>query len=396
MTDYLRSRGQSRNLPPWRGLIVPLGKTITIGIACALPFLGLQVVFNHGVTGKPLLPPYVWYFQRYHPGFEYASAGLVDRTDLPAPQTGLVQKVHYYEKFIAKSGVTAIRNSAWQELRGWRLPTLLAYSFPGRNFFGFAAVGVALGFGLYGWMPGAARRIQIPVRLLTAVVALFLALYVYNPLFLTHYSIALAVVTMPLAAVGLRAVEESTGGRLRELLIVLVSGAVLAWFAVSVEGYPKIYHPALTEVTFSLQDAPRMIQGRALVLVRFTPRSNIHTEPVYNSGVAFPDEARIIWAHELGPPTVELLRYYAGREPDRQVYLMIRPNWELHPMGSVQVVLEAFESNRWPLPPPQELDRQLLESPVETLNWLSQTLPEPLAFPQNTELPNFGHERLRR
>lgn len=382
LSDHVRIWREAGQRRIWTILLAPPLKTALVGVAFTLPFFSLQITFNYGTTGNALTPPYVQYFERYHPGFKYASAGVVDRRNPPAPQTDLPQKLEYYRQFIARSGGTALTNTAWQELSGWRLPTLLSYAFPGRNFFGFAMVGVAVGLGLFGVMPARQRRLGPPLRVMSAVIACFLAFYVYNPLFLTHYSIMLGVVTLPLAAVGLRAVEECAGTRLRPFLVVLVSGTTFIWFAWTIWDYSSTYHPAVTEVTFSQEDAPRMIRGKALVLVRYTPNSNVHNEPVYNSRVPWPDEARIIWAHELGDPTIKILRYYAQRDPEREIYLMIRPGFELYPMGSARQALETFEAGDWPLPPPEVLNEQLLSASHETRALLRARLPRPLQPPR--------------
>ena len=43
-------------------------------------------------------------------------------------------------------------------------------------------------------------------------------------------------------------------------------------------------------------------------------------EPVFNDTVAWPDDAPIIRARDLGDRDIELYRYYANRGPDRTVY----------------------------------------------------------------------------
>jgi hypothetical protein len=72
-----------------------------------------------------------------------------------------------------------------------------------------------------------------------------------------------------------------------------------------------------------VDDRLAAVAGRpAIVLFRFDPAtSNTHVEPVYNSDVAWPDDARVIRAHDLGDAAnARLLAYYAAREPGRRVY----------------------------------------------------------------------------
>src|SRR6185295_8819865 len=43
-----------------------------------------------------------------------------------------------------------------------------------------------------------------------------------------------------------------------------------------------------------------IVQKPAVVLFRYDPTSELHTEPVYNTDVAWPDDAPIVRAHDLG------------------------------------------------------------------------------------------------
>jgi hypothetical protein len=68
----------------------------------------------------------------------------------------------------------------------------------------------------------------------------------------------------------------------------------------------------------------------AVILFRYTrPAANvvewINREPVYNTDVAWPDDAPVIRAHDLAPErNREIIAYYAKRQPDRFFY---RWNW---------------------------------------------------------------------
>jgi hypothetical protein len=61
----------------------------------------------------------------------------------------------------------------------------------------------------------------------------------------------------------------------------------------------------------------------AVVLFRFDPRvESFHDDPVYNDGVAFPDDATVIRARDLGPEkNRDLIHYYARHQPDRVFYI---------------------------------------------------------------------------
>ncbi len=61
----------------------------------------------------------------------------------------------------------------------------------------------------------------------------------------------------------------------------------------------------------------------ALVLFRFNPKfDSYHADPVYNPGVAWPDDALIVRARDLGKnENVRLYRYYDRLGQNREVYL---------------------------------------------------------------------------
>jgi len=61
----------------------------------------------------------------------------------------------------------------------------------------------------------------------------------------------------------------------------------------------------------------------AVVLFRFDAENgNPHIEPVYNTDVAWPDDAQVIRAHDLGAErNQKLFEYYARQKEDRAVYL---------------------------------------------------------------------------
>ena len=73
----------------------------------------------------------------------------------------------------------------------------------------------------------------------------------------------------------------------------------------------------------------------AVVFVKYdrTDRDSWAQEPVYNTDVAWPDDAEVVRAHDLGAKNGELIAYYAGRAPDRWVYLYDKSARELKLLG---------------------------------------------------------------
>jgi hypothetical protein len=64
----------------------------------------------------------------------------------------------------------------------------------------------------------------------------------------------------------------------------------------------------------------------AVVLFRFDPAvCNPNEEPVYNDTVAWPDDANVVRARDLGPDeNWKLIEYYAKLQPDRWFYIYDR------------------------------------------------------------------------
>jgi hypothetical protein len=84
------------------------------------------------------------------------------------------------------------------------------------------------------------------------------------------------------------------------------------------------------------------VRAPAIILIRYSPQSSFHVEPVYNISTSNPDDARIIRAHDLGPArNAVLFQYYANRQPNRTVYLFDRATASLTSLGNVRDLAAA-------------------------------------------------------
>jgi hypothetical protein len=84
------------------------------------------------------------------------------------------------------------------------------------------------------------------------------------------------------------------------------------------------------------------VREEAVVLFRFHPDNSFHAEPVYNIETAWPDDARIIRAHDLGPErNREIFRYYAERQPTRVFYLYDRATLDFVRLGTAREMAQA-------------------------------------------------------
>jgi hypothetical protein len=73
--------------------------------------------------------------------------------------------------------------------------------------------------------------------------------------------------------------------------------------------------------------------GPCIVLFRPSNDERATSLPVYNVETAWPDDARVIRANDLGPRNVELFRYYAARSPRRMVYRYDQNDDSIHELG---------------------------------------------------------------
>ena len=83
------------------------------------------------------------------------------------------------------------------------------------------------------------------------------------------------------------------------------------------------------------------------MLFTYDPGRNTHEEPVYNAGVAWPDDAAVVRAHDLGPARdAELFAYYAARQPPRFAYRYDERTRTLTPLGPVADLATGGSPNR--------------------------------------------------
>ena len=80
------------------------------------------------------------------------------------------------------------------------------------------------------------------------------------------------------------------------------------------------------------------VQKPAVVLFRYAPGDDPTREPVYNFTTAWPDDAKIIRAHDLGNRNREILQYYARLQPERTFYRFDRKTSILTPLGPAKAL----------------------------------------------------------
>jgi hypothetical protein len=303
------------------GLLLMLG---------AAPLLGVQLAFDFGTTGRPLETPYSLYIRRDQPGMEYG----FPRFDPSAhPDSRLPQKKTYFEGLVRlESGLAAHRLD--------RLPAIAAERVKW-------ALDDSLGTGLLViLLPAALLALTNHRRRIVAIVfPLFVLLYLPNPFYLRHYSVPVAAIVafcLCLAATAIGRCARSTRGRR-----AMETFAVLALLVLAVTALPEIrgtrggtgdamiYPPPQTAGIIQAHLAT--LTGPTVVLFRTHPGDWVDDEPVYNTDVAWPDDARVIRARDLGPDEdMRLVDYYAQRQPSRLIYLYDAHDAQpLHRLGRV-------------------------------------------------------------
>lgn len=287
----------------------------------AAPFLALQAVFDKGVTGSYVKTPYTLYLEQDQPGTAF---GFHPFDPAARPRSPLPQKQDYYDVFFAPA---VRRHQPDMVLPTWgrrNLPLLFDATFPGRVLLPFAAAGV---LGLT-----CRRRVAF-----AAVLPLFLLVYFFNPFFLEHYAVLVAPAVLLLVVLGGRAVEAAWPRARRFLAPAFAVGVVVLGVTMLPELNPlwgKRY--ATADETFPLPARLRKLHdvepnlAPAVILFQYTRPDQdvmqwINFEPVYNTDAAWPDDAPVVRAHDLGPErNRELFDYYARIQPDRPVY-----RWDL-------------------------------------------------------------------
>lgn len=306
-------------------------RKVAVAVACAClaatPFLALQLWSDHVITGQWLKLPFTYYNERDQPAlaFSVADGGLTRH-----PLTNVPQKQWFYDSF-AKGYVETQDdpNILWVDKLWLRFVRADLMYLPSLAMGAFLFIGVL----------GLTTLDRIAIASLLPFYAIAYGLY---PIYLFHY------ITFALPAVVLlygvspevigwclpraRGMAES----LATLFIVVSSGVgVLAQI-------PHTTGDPMSQEYDQVQAAlAKGVKKPAIVLFRVDRQSDLHFEPVYNSDVAWPDDAAIIHAHDRGADNLKLYRYYAARQPWREVYLYDRPTKTLRDLGNVKALAEA-------------------------------------------------------
>jgi 4-amino-4-deoxy-L-arabinose transferase-like glycosyltransferase len=269
--------------------------TMATILLAAAPFLAVQGVFSRGVTGRWLYTPYQMYCDRYTPqsifGFHRVDPAATPASTLP-------QLIAYHEQFIHPAAQHHRVETMWSDWMRERFPRIAAIALPSQWLLVFIPVSLL-----------ATTRAR---WVLLGVLPLALAMYAMFAFLLAHYVVLMAPAII---------------FAVRDWVTTVVVVVIIVFSLRAMPQFNRLVRDDVLDmpVTHFDHNLPRMVQQPAIVLYRFNPSGNPHDEPVYNTDVAWPDEAPIIRAHDRSPEQNQrLFSYYAQRQPDRQVYLVDR------------------------------------------------------------------------
>jgi hypothetical protein len=289
----------------------------------ALPLICLQLIANHGITGQWLRTPFGLYADRDYPGSGY---GFHVYDPMAKPQSDLPQKIALYENEYRAALIQHRPVKIVAELLhphgpfngarlGWTLSQCSPDPFPLLLIF----------------LPLSLLALNRKRAVLLATLPLFVLLYIPYVFFFPHYVVTAA----PAVIVGsLLAGRAIAGGRrsVDAFLMLLIAGLAIA-------ALPQwelwTEDPFRADLLASVNDQLAHLPHRpAVVLFTYDPKRNTHEEPVYNSDVAWPDDAEVIRAHDRGAENQAVFDYYALHQPSRFFYRFDERDRTLHALGT--------------------------------------------------------------
>ena len=302
----------------------------------ALPFLALQLYFNHGVTGRLAQTPYTYYLERDQPR---TSFGFHAYDPALEPQSTLQQKRDYYRTFMAQY-IREHQASTFANVWAMKsLPMLLDATLPARLLIVLVPVGL-LGLA------------TVPRRVLWATLPLFVIGYALNTFFLEHYAAAVIPTVVLSVLLGLYALADAwprwRDHVLASGVLVLVTSSLLSLYELNplvtaLDPPDKRHLHAVDDETFHSAllrfvryEVEAVVERPAVVLFTYKPGVNVIEEPVYNTAAPWPDDAPVVRAHDLGPRNAEIFDYYAKRQPERTFYRFDRATGTLTPLGKAK------------------------------------------------------------
>jgi hypothetical protein len=333
---------------PWR----KWSKTAAWVIVAALPFLLLQLTLNRNITGQWLTTPFARYTDLNYPGAFGFHEGQA-----PLHVSNVPEKQLFYELY-AKGVIEEhqLKNLIGIELRGeWLAASQAAMPDP----FFWLVVPMSI---LALWD----RRLWAVWGMLPTYL-IVLAGYSFAAV-LPHYVVVVMPAMILLCVLPIRFLT-GTFPRRAAMIRTMIGLGMIALTAAAMPQLNRLIHDQYFE-TPEIEVIDRTLASEvsppAVVLFHFNRDTLIggkkitndpSIEPVFNSSVAWPDDAAIIRAHDLNPDVSAvdkpgdldgpLYAYYAQIDPKRVFYLYDRgAPGRLRRLGTAEELAAATRADR--------------------------------------------------
>jgi hypothetical protein len=285
----------------WR----PRIETAALVVTGALPFLILQVILNHNITGNWRVPAWQYYSNR---DFPQTTMGFREFDPTLRPISKLPQKQNIFDHFVPHAVAEHQPHLVPKQWLNFRGPALLAGTMPSSLLAIFLPVGLAACRRDWRWV-------------VAGVLPVFILLYSISVVFQVYYPIVVIPAALLLILLGMHTISGLFGRFAQTIRTALLLWAALTAIVSLPEAGRRVKDRLFEPVLIKQIDQWERNYGgpRGIVLFRYTPRRNMHEEPVYNTTTAWPDDARIIRAQDLGENS-RLFEYYAKIQPDREVF----------------------------------------------------------------------------
>lgn len=304
--EMFRGRGMT-----WQKILATIG----VAIVGAAPFLAMQIRFDVDVTGNPAQTPYGYYIDRFQPNTDY---GFHTIDPNARAQTSLLQKQEYYKQWVTPF---IVNHRPGNLARAWArvyLPMIVDTTMQCRLLLLLIPVGLLGLKGIRRWV-------------FWAMLPLFILFYLPSTFFLEHYAVLVAPAVILTVLMGGRRLASAFRGWERPVFAAFVGTVLMISFTsfweinkfvappdkmISDETFPSPILRYVNEYLPYRED----LQKPAVVLFTYHAGGKFSEEPVYNTDVAWPDDAPIIRAHDLGARNQEIFNYYARVKPDVTFY----------------------------------------------------------------------------
>jgi hypothetical protein len=321
---------------PRREMLIAL---IVMGAAAA-PFLSLQFIFDKGVTGKWFETPVQAYHHQNFPG--------MFTTPEQAQAMGHPQALQQFRDYNERYVIAGAQRYEHEQLM-MRFGFAFTHTLPATWLLFFVPLGIVALRGKLQWA-------------LAGVFLTFVLGYMTFMFFAAHYLVVLMPIGLFLALLGARQLERwvgpGAGPYVAPFLTLVLAGTAVGCLP---EVLRLAYAPRMWRDEATISQALHVFNHSTATMdkpavVFFHSRADNpqawRHEQVYNIDSAWPDDAQIVRAQDLGDRNIELVNYYAQKQPKRVVYRYLQETQKLVRLGTVTEVRDHPDLLKYADPPP--------------------------------------------